>query len=109
MTIEAKPLAIDITSIKIEQMFGYQQRYQKVAPIKHRRKKINDVWYDTKKSDLIYYTNKYNHCNDFKLIFIYKTKDGEFFRRTFDSMCEEFTLIRMETAIKYLQEVQSLF
>lgn len=109
MKAELKTLAIDITKIDCPQTSGYKVKFTKLAAIKHRKKKINGIWYNTIISDLIFYKNKYEHDNNFTITFIYKAFDGNYFRREFNSMGETFELISEKMVLFYINTNNSLF
>lgn len=104
-----KPLKIDITQIKCHQVFGYPTRYTKLESIKHRRKKIDDKLYDTRKSDMLVYSNTFDNENSFYVLFIYRTQDGEYFKRTFGPMEETFDKCDASYVTYHLNQNKSLF
>ena len=104
-----KTLDTDITQIKCHQVFGYHTKYTKLENIKHRRKKIDGKLYDTRKSDLIVYTNNFNNENDFYLLFIYRTQDGEYFKRSFGPMAESLERCDSNYVMYHLNQNKSLF
>ena len=106
---ELNEIKINIETINCKQTFGYMPSYTKVAPIKHRRRKINDYNYNTKKSKLIYYNNEYIHQNNFTIEFIYMAENGTFFLRKFANMGEFFDIIDEELVLYYLNKNNSLF
>lgn len=108
-TIELKKLDILITTMCIPQVFGYINTYTKKDFIKHKRKKINDINYNTLKMDLIFYKNKYEHDNNFNLTFIYKAENGKFIRRYFTQLGETFELINESTVLVYFNQEKTLF
>lgn len=92
------------------QLFGYPTRYMKLDSIKHKRKKINGKWYDTRKSDLMYYKNDTKHVtNDFRIVFIYKTMDDEYFYRIFNTMEEYFEICAESALLWHLNNERTLF
>lgn len=108
-SIQLKKLDILINEIRIPQVFGYINTYTKTDFIKHKRKKINDVNYNTQKMDLIFYKNEYKHDNNFTLTFIYKSDNDKFIRRTFTQMGETFEIISEATVLVYFNQEKSLF
>ena len=108
-TQELKKLDLLITTICIPQVFGYINTYTKKDFIKHKRKKINDVNYNTQKMDLIFYKNNYIHDNNFNLTFIYKAENGNYMRRSFTQIGETFELIKEQDVLVYFNQEKSLF
>lgn len=85
-TVEA--LTVDITKIKRNQEFGYPTKYSKLEFLKHKRTKINDINYNTKKADLIVMCKPENSEH---LLFIYRqniNNEIHYFRRYFDQFRE---------------------
>ena len=104
-----KTLEINIEELKCLQKFGYQTVYYKEENIKHKRKKIEDYNYNTKKSQLIYYKNEFTHDNNFSITFIYKADNGKYFRRIFNSLGEQFELVRESIVLGYINNDKTLF
>jgi len=117
LTLETtKKIEIDITKIECKQQYGYQQIYYKVAPIKHRKKRIivDDIkiWLDTKISDLIAYGNEYTHDNNFMILFVYRYDIGFhtiYFKRKFNQFGETFEIIKEAEALRWVNKYNSLF
>ncbi len=105
---------LNLEDIVITQRFEYMKNnilesYYKDAPIKHRRKKINNINYNTKKSKLIFYKNIFRNDNNFDIIFIYETIDNQYFKRIFNQLGEIFDTIKKEEVIHYFNNNNSLF
>ena len=104
-----KKLDIDITKIIVNQKQGYLNTYYKRLNIKHKRKKINDINYNTAKSDLIFYKSFDNHDNDFHYEFIYRSPEGHYFKRLFTPVEEVFSLVSEKYVLNKYNENKSLF
>lgn len=104
-----KTLNIDIETIQIPQKFGYKTTYTKVAPIKHRRKKIDGINCNTKKANLIHIKERYINDNNFDLAFIYyQEKDDVYFKRIFNHFSESMEIITEDRALSFINNT-SLF
>ena len=106
---EIKEIEMNIEEIVCIQKFGFQTVYYKEENIKHKRKKIDGFNYNTKKSKLVFYKNEYTHENNFNICFLYEAENGNYFRRSFTSMSEEFVLINKSTVVNYLNINKTLF
>lgn len=104
-----KTIEIDIDEIIIPQKFGYHTIYTKEESIKHKRKKINDINYSTKKMNLVFYSNQFTNSSNFNLCFIYQAEDNKFIRRTFTPMGETFELISEKTVLVHVNTNKTLF
>ena len=105
-----KELTTNILSIQIPQIYGFYNKYTKVDYIKHKRRKIDDYNYDTKKSKLVVYEYEHNNDNNFYYLFIYEAENGKFFQRRFTQFGEEpLQLITESKVLLHINKNKSLF
>lgn len=78
--------------------------------MKHKSKKINDIVYSTKKSELIKeYKHKTGVASSSYEKFLYKTKNGLYFFRIIDFMCDRIVLCTENEALAFINKVFTLF